>query len=75
MVGNPTNTPVKIGAQIQQTYKGWVPQDQNWIGAPAFGCSSQNLDTTATAGTDAQTIFLNGIKQVRDAIAQMISAI
>ena len=52
-----------------------MPQDQNWIKAPAFGYPSQNLDTTATKGTDAQTIFLDGMKQVRDAIVQMISAI
>ena len=67
--------PVKTGDQMQQTYEEWVPQDQNWIEAPAFGYLSQNLDTTTTEGTDAQTIFLDGIKQVRDAIAKIISDI
>ena len=74
-VGNPTNMPVKTGDQMQQTHEEWVPQDQNWIEAPTFSYSSQNSDTTTTEGTDAQTIFLNGMKQVRDAIAQIISII
>ena len=69
LVNNPTNTPMKTGDQMQQTHGEWVPQDQNWIEALTFGYLSQNSDTTTTEGTDTQTIFLDGIKQVRDAIA------
>ena len=64
---------MKTGDHMQQTYEGWVPQDQTWTEAPSFGYSSQNLDTTATIGTDAQIIFLDGMKQIQDATAQMIN--
>ena len=75
-VGNPTNMPVKICAQMQQTYREWVPQDQTQTEAPAFGYSSQNFNTIAITieGTDAQTILSEEMKRVQDSIARMNNA-
>ena len=54
-----------------------MPQDQNWIEAPAFGYSSQNSEinnsTVTIVGIDVQTIFSDKMKLVQDLIAQMIS--
>ena len=53
-----------------------MPQDQTWTEALAFSYSSQSSNTTATAtmSTDAQTVFLDGMKLIQDLIAQMNSA-